>query len=282
MSRRMDSLQIEAYAKINLGLKVLTKRPDGYHNIETLFQSISLADQLQLKSRPDKEIELVVKPSLDIPVKKNLVYQAVQLLRKKADFRQGVSIRLKKNIPVGSGLGGGSSDAAATLAGLNKLFQLGLSQEQLLDISVALGSDVPFFLLGGRCRGAGRGEHLVKVPFKGGSTYVVLFCPPHSLSTEAVYAQFDKLPERAPDAMRAEYENDLERAALKLCPELATFSKKLASISLKSWMTGSGTAYYTILKDPWRALALSKRAARELKCKSFVCRFTSEGHRLLV
>jgi 4-diphosphocytidyl-2-C-methyl-D-erythritol kinase len=277
----VDSLQIEAYAKINLGLKVLGRRPDGYHDIDTIYQSISLADQLQFELRQDEQLILSVNPSINIPAVENLVIKAAQLLREKSGFQQGVSIQLTKNIPTGAGLGGGSSDAAATLAGLNRLLNLKLKHDELKGLAIELGSDVPFFLEGGRCRGQGRGESLTKVPYRTKTTRVILFSPPFALSTKDVYSTLDTLEQRETNFMHSEYENDLERAALKLSPELFDFSKKLASICLSTWMSGSGTTYYTIVKDAWQALAISKQAEKELGCKSFICKFTEKGYRII-
>ncbi|MBI1729856.1 4-(cytidine 5'-diphospho)-2-C-methyl-D-erythritol kinase [Candidatus Acetothermia bacterium] len=281
MSERVDSLQIEAYAKINLGLKVLGRRPDGFHNIDTIFQSISLADQLQLKLRQDDQLLLSVNPAINISAEENLVIKAAQLLREKSGVQQGVSIQLTKNIPIGAGLGGGSTDAAATLVGLNRLLNLKLKQDELKGLAIELGSDVPFFLEGGRCRGQGRGESLTKVPYRTKASRVILFSPPFALSTKDVYSTLDSLEPRDSNFMSSEYENDLEHAALKLSPELADFSKRLSAICLSTWMSGSGASYFTIVKDAWQALAISKQAENALGCKCYICKFTEKGYRII-
>jgi len=150
---------------VNLGLRVRETRPDGYHEVDTVLQSVDLHDTLELSPCPDPGGGIALKVrvedsgGLDIPPEENLAVRAAELLRERVGLPrgQGVTIELRKRIPVGAGLGGGSSDAAAVLAGLNALFALGLSRKELVELGAALGSDVPFFLWGGRGRARGRG-----------------------------------------------------------------------------------------------------------------------------
>jgi len=149
-------LTIKAFAKVNLVLEVLGKRTDGYHEIASIMQTVSLHDLLTLE--PARRIKL--KFSLPgLPDHANIVLKAAQRLAEVTD-RGGVEIGLEKHIPVGAGLGGGSSDAAAVLLGLNRLWQLGLTREKLAEIGAGLGSDVPFFIFGGTCLAEGRGEKI--------------------------------------------------------------------------------------------------------------------------
>ncbi|MDD4879531.1 MAG: 4-(cytidine 5'-diphospho)-2-C-methyl-D-erythritol kinase [Candidatus Omnitrophica bacterium] len=156
----MPVISLKPPAKINLYLKVLRKRPDGYHDIETVFERIDLCDELTLKPIPE---DIVVKcDDPQVPCdKRNLIYRAAQMLREKCGVLDGVEMTLKKNIPVAAGLGGASSDCAYALRGLNELWDLKLNKSQLFEIGSAIGADVAFFLLdSGRAIGRGKGEIL--------------------------------------------------------------------------------------------------------------------------
>ena len=163
----MPEVRIPALAKINLRLEVLGKRPDGFHELRTIFQTISLRDELHLKSTRKPGISLRVFGNNSLsgePVEKNLVYRAVDALRKELGAKDGVSIALKKTIPAGRGLGGGSSDAAAALIGYLRLTKKKLPPEQLSEIGTTLGADVPFFLEGGRALGVDKGDEIYPLP----------------------------------------------------------------------------------------------------------------------
>ena len=163
----MPEVRIPALAKINLRLEVLGKRPDGFHELRTIFQTISLRDELHLKSirKPGISLSVLGNNSLSgEPVEKNLVYRAVDALRKELGAKDGVSIVLKKTIPAGRGLGGGSSDAAAALIGYLRLTRKKLPLEQLSQIGATLGADVPFFLEGGRALGVDKGDEIYPLP----------------------------------------------------------------------------------------------------------------------
>ncbi len=185
---RSNSLALRAPAKINWFLKVIGKRDDGYHNIISLIQCISLYDDLVFEHADT--IEVV--SSLDMPPDDNLVYKAASLLKQYISYRKGAKIVLQKGIPVGAGLGGGSSDAAYTLSGLNMLWGLELNNEELSSIGAEIGSDVPFFFNGPFAIVEGRGEKVS--PFKiNSSTVLLLVKPTISVSTAWAYASFDKL-----------------------------------------------------------------------------------------
>ncbi len=261
----MNAIVIRAHAKINLGLRVLNKRPDGYHEIETLFQSIDICDTLTLEPLGKPGIELEIASPWMLPEgQENLVYRAAARVLSDS----GVRIVLEKRIPVGAGLGGGSSDAAATLVGLNELFQLGLSSAALHRLACELGSDVPYFLVGGLCRGRGRGEILEKLPPQFAGYSFLLVSPDCSLPTEAVYREYDALCARGwprPAAQLCEgidCANDLEEAATRLCPELRTCRRVLAELKPDLLgMSGSGPTYYA----GWRSSAIPlERYAHQL------------------
>ncbi len=154
----MKRKEIEAPAKINLGLQVLNKRPDGYHEINTILHTIGLSDEIEMEISDN--ISLITIPSLGIAENDNLVFKAAKLLKERYKIKSGVQIILKKNIPMGAGLGGGSSDAASALLGLAKLWQIEKNYDELHDLAAMLGSDVPFFLKKGTALASGRGGQL--------------------------------------------------------------------------------------------------------------------------
>ena len=154
-------MKIESFAKINLGLEVVQRRPDGFHEVRTLFQSVGLRDTLEFLSIPGGGIELTGSDSSISWAEDNLIHRAaVLLVRRHAPKKGGIAIRVVKNIPPGRGLGGGSSNAAMTLWALNRLWGLGLARRELMALGAELGSDVPYFLEGGLCLGTGRGEEI--------------------------------------------------------------------------------------------------------------------------
>ncbi len=184
----MKTLTLKAPAKINLYLHVLDKRPDGFHNIETIFEKIDLCDKIILKERK-RGIKLLCRPKL-VPgdKQKNLGARAAQALLAKTNLKRGVEIRITKKIPVACGLGGGSSDAASVLLGLNKLFSCKLSRKELLQIAEQLGADVPFFLLSAsRAMGRGKGEVLTPLRLKRENWYILVYPKGLALSTRKMY-----------------------------------------------------------------------------------------------
>ncbi len=163
----MPEVRIPAFAKINLRLDILGKRADGFHELRTIFQTISLHDELRLRASRTKGIALSIEgnqPLATEPAEKNLVYRAVDALRRELRIRRGVEIKLKKSIPAGRGLGGGSSDAAAALLGYLRLTGKKLASPRLIQIAASLGADVPFFLLGGRALGVNKGDEIYPLP----------------------------------------------------------------------------------------------------------------------
>ena len=178
-------LTIETPAKVNLTLEVLGKRSDSYHEIASIMQTVSLFDRLTLST--DEELQIVTDvPELD--TRDNLVYRAARLLKERTGFSKGARIGLCKDIPVAAGLGGGSSDAAATLLGLEKLWGLHLAKEDLAALAAQLGSDVPFFLSGGTTLAEGRGERISPLPSPPTSWLVLLYLPhSHENKTASAY-----------------------------------------------------------------------------------------------
>jgi 4-diphosphocytidyl-2-C-methyl-D-erythritol kinase len=181
-------LSLNAPAKINWFLGVAGKRDDGYHNIVSLMQCISLYDTLAF----DHADSVRITSDLDIPVRDNIVHKAASRLKEYTSCRKGADIYLKKNVPVSAGLGGGSSDAACTLLGLNELWGLGLGRKRLSSIASEIGSDVPFFLNGPAALVEGKGEKTRRVKINS-SVVLLLVKPAVSVSTAWAYADFDKM-----------------------------------------------------------------------------------------
>jgi 4-diphosphocytidyl-2-C-methyl-D-erythritol kinase len=163
----MREVRIPSYAKINLRLDILGKRADGYHELRTIFQTVSLHDELRLRASRSNEISLTIHGNEQLarePVTKNLAYRAVDALRHELKIRCGVELELHKTIPAGGGLGGGSSNAAAALFGYLQLAGRKLPMAVLIELAASLGADVPIFLFGGRALGAGRGDEIYPLP----------------------------------------------------------------------------------------------------------------------
>ena len=182
-----DTLKVQAPAKVNLSLEVLGKRPDGYHELRTIMQAVDLRDTLRFQERGDGRISLSCEAK-DVPKDEgNLVVQAAKLLRNECQASRGVDIDLRKNIPPGAGLGGGSSDCAATLRALNVLWRLDLDADTLERLGGKLGSDVPFFIRGGTAICTGRGEKVERLPASV-KLYFSLVMPSFPVSTASIYA----------------------------------------------------------------------------------------------
>ncbi|KXI79411.1 4-diphosphocytidyl-2C-methyl-D-erythritol kinase [Bacillus cereus] len=179
-------LLVKAPAKINLSLDVLGKRQDGYHEVKMIMTTIDLADRLELMELAEDRIEILSHNRYVPDDQRNLAYQAAKLLKEKFNVKKGVSITIEKTIPVAAGLAGGSSDAAATLRGLNKLWNLGLTIDQLAELGAEIGSDVSFCVYGGTAIATGRGERIehIKTP---PSCWVILAKPHIGVSTADVY-----------------------------------------------------------------------------------------------
>ncbi|REH97767.1 4-(cytidine 5'-diphospho)-2-C-methyl-D-erythritol kinase [Staphylococcus felis] len=179
-----------APAKINLTLDTLYKRDDGYHEVEMIMTTIDLNDRLSFEKRQDDKIVLHVDETFIPSDERNLAYRAALLMKETYDIQQGVTITLDKNIPVAAGLAGGSSDAAATMRGMNRLFGLNISLEELSDLSAAIGSDIPFCVYGTTAICRGRGEVIELLP-KPPSSWVVIAKPDAGLSTPEIYGHLD-------------------------------------------------------------------------------------------
>ena len=183
-------LHVQAHAKVNLYLDVIGKRTDGYHEIETIFHSIGLHDDIYLRKRTDREITVHCEHPHVPCDPRNVAYRAAKLLLDEVPDLDGVDITILKRIPVAAGLGGGSADAAAVLCGMNALFDLGLTQKDLMQLGVQLGADVPFCILGGAALGRGIGEILTPLPPME-QAWILLANPGFEISTAWVYQQIN-------------------------------------------------------------------------------------------
>ena len=188
----MDRLELKALGKINLGLDVLGRRENGYHDVRMVMQTVYLYDKIWMEKKKDPQITLETNLYY-LPVNENnLAYQAAKLLMDEFDIKEGVDIRLEKHIPVAAGMAGGSSNAAAVLYGMNQMFSLGLSREELMERGVKLGADVPYCIMRGTALAEGIGEELSQLP-RIPKCHVVIAKPPISVSTKMVYEKLDAL-----------------------------------------------------------------------------------------
>lgn len=252
-----------ARAKINLTLDILGKRPDGYHEVEMVMQSIELHDSLEFIPA-GRDIILTVEGADLAPGPDNLVYQAAELLRRQGRIKAGVKIRLIKAIPVAAGLGGGSANAAAALKALNELWETGLSLSELMSLGAQLGSDVPFCLLGGTALAKGRGELLERLP-PCPRLGLVLIKPQFSVSTASVYRAYTPGPAvNRPDnqvmisairnkdinGIAQNLANALESVTTRMHPEIGRIKAKLSRAgALGVLMCGSGPTVFGLAVD---------------------------------
>ena len=184
----MTTLSVPSFAKINWTLKVFGKRSDGYHQIKTIYQTVDLSEEVVFEATSHPEIRLAVRGRKVARGKDNLLYRTAELLRKTAGSRTGVKISLQKKIPVGAGLGGGASNAAVALLALNRLWDCKLGERKLVELATQLGSDVPFFLVGGTAVGWGRGANVVPLPDLLGPQSLIALYPHLEVSTREAYA----------------------------------------------------------------------------------------------
>ncbi len=257
------SLQLRANAKINLGLRIVGRRKDGYHRLHTLFQEIDFGDDITLTSRPSPELTLEVTgpQSTGVPSgEENLCLRAARLLLETSSKQAGAHIGLHKQVPPGAGLGGGSSDAAAALKGLNQLWQLGLTSDELVELAVQLGADVPFFIRGGLQLGEGIGEVLTPLATQLPHT-ILLVLPPLSVDTAWAYRQFagrqsfppapgfDRLIIHDPIPWEA-FTNDFEELVFSHHGELAEIKGRLLEAgAVYAGLSGSGSAVLGLFEE---------------------------------
>ena len=252
-------------AKLNLGLKIVGKRTDGYHLLKSIFCLIDLFDVIQIQPTDSGKISLI-EHNQAWSYQKDLAYRAAVLLRDSTNSKLGANIKIKKTIPSGSGLGGGSSDAATVLVALNQLWQTGISQLELIRMGTSLGSDIPFFIHGENAWAEGVGEVLttIKIP----EQYFVIVCPDFHLATNDVFANVDMgTLNPNTDNIDIEYllnthDNDLLLAAIKVEPRINDILNDLKSFGNPA-LTGSGSAIYLSFNN----IDSAKKVAQSLQDK---------------
>jgi 4-diphosphocytidyl-2-C-methyl-D-erythritol kinase len=279
--------RVRSFAKINLGLEVLGSREDGYHELRTLFQTIDLHDDIVLRPRTDGAVTVACDHPLVPRDETNLAVRAAQDLRRHAGVEAGVEIAIRKRIPVGGGLGGGSSNAAAVLLGLDRLWKLGLGPDGLHRLAVRLGADVPFFLLGGTALGLARGDEVYPLR-RQVRAHVVLVDPGIHVSTARVFARVDERLTPRENSNSIFYfvsrelegsgafrllSNDLEAAALEEAPDLREQAARIRAMltgngALLAALSGSGASYFGLFEGARTA----GRACRALQTQGFTAR----------
>ncbi|MFA5042714.1 MAG: 4-(cytidine 5'-diphospho)-2-C-methyl-D-erythritol kinase [Kiritimatiellia bacterium] len=295
----MQRMEIQAPAKINLFLDVLGKRPDGYHNIKSIVLPVAIYDRIVLESRPEgvetmtaRDIQL---PGIPWPLalcrpEDNLTTRAARLLKEVTGYPGGVRIVLEKNIPVGAGLGGGSSDAAAVLKGLNTLWGTGLSRDRLIALGARIGCDIPALIHGGSLCMEGVGELLT--PMRRNTQnplWLLLVYPGLAISTTDIYARYktgltstppaDKflqvvsgLEQGVPAQIAAGLHNALQATVFRKYPLLELIKNKLAAAgALGVQLTGSGSTLYALVKDADHGHILEERLRKSIGCPVWTC-----------
>jgi len=284
-------VKIRAPAKINLSLRVIGRRADGYHLLDMIMVPVSLYDEIDIRKlrRTTKSKKLAL-PEIKVTCRhpavpdgeKNLAYRAARLLLAKAKSDQSIAIRIRKRIPVGAGLGGGSTDAAATLVGLNRLLKLRLSAKQLERLALQLGADVPFFIRGRPARARGIGERLAPLG-RMIRPWIVIVYPGFAVSTTWVYRNLPRKLTKlsvntsiatspiAFDNLATLLVNDLECVTLKRYRKIGSIKQKLLRLgAVGSLMSGSGSSVFGLFRSKRRAEVAFRRLRQEEEAQAFV------------
>jgi 4-diphosphocytidyl-2-C-methyl-D-erythritol kinase len=247
-------IELKSFAKINLGLEILGKRPDGYHNLKTVFQTIDLFDTIQVEENRSGEIHLSGDDATIQWNEQNTIWRAIDAVYKKYSIRQGFDITVKKQIPAGSGLGGGSSNAGVMLLFLDNYFKLNLTLEELIDMGMKIGADVPFFLMGGTALAEGIGEKLTPLddfPEK----QVDIVIPNVNVSTRLIFSHLSlttkpinsKIHTFVKSKNYTILENHLETVTFKLFPQVEAIKANMKQMAYDLvLMSGSGSAMYGV------------------------------------
>jgi 4-diphosphocytidyl-2-C-methyl-D-erythritol kinase len=266
-------MKAKSFAKINLGLEVLKKREDNYHEIRTLFQTIDMCDVLEFRAVASRKI-ILSGDDESVPWNEdNLVFKAAAFLLERFNLSEGIEVRVEKNIPPGKGLGGGSGNAAVALYVLNKIWDLKLSKKDLMELGKTIGADVPYFLEGGLCLGIERGDEITPL-----DDLAPLFCllalPPVSISTSSVYGDFELiLTSRDKESKIIKFlterdicflENRLEETIFSIHPQLRDIKNLFHRLGSElSLVSGTGSAVFGLFSDRDKA----ERAWTELRKK---------------
>lgn len=277
----MDSLNYKARAKINLGLDVIRRLENGYHEVKMVMQTIGLYDELILKKRQDSDIILLINSVDSLGAREdNLIYKAAKRMQEHYHIGQGVEVSLKKNIPVAAGMAGGSTDAAAVMLAMNEMFELGRSKEELMELALPLGADIPFCIMGGTALAEGIGEKLTPLPPPPHAEIVVVK-PPIMVSTAKVYQSLDmNIMEKHPDidgmvkaiedgdlkGVTQRMENVMETVTAAEFPIITDIKKMLTGNgALNAMMSGSGPSIFGVFQDAQAASDAAEYVRRTLE-----------------
>lgn len=291
----MTSMILNSYGKLNLYLEVLNKRKDNYHNIKTVFERIGFSDTITLKSRPDKKINITCNLASLPRGPSNLAYRSAYLLQNTFKVNKGVDIKIIKRIPVGAGLGGGSSNAASVLIGLNKLWRLNLRQAKLAKLAGKIGSDASFFIYNTPfAQGDLRGDRIRPLKMLSDTRlWHILIVPEIKVSTPFIYKKWDEFKQKAgltrprsnvkmliqalkknslSLASQALF-NSLEEVSAKLYPQINCIKEKLHRLGVKSvLMSGSGPAVFGVVSSRKEAVFLYRQLKKDSLGQVFVTR----------
>lgn len=264
----MEKIELKAYGKINLGLDVIRKRPDGYHDLDMIMQMVDVYDDIVITKNKTGKIEVKTDTAVLSNGKDNLAYMAAKMLMDEFKIKDGVNIYINKRIPIAGGMAGGSSDCATTLMGINQLFELGLSKEESMERGVKLGADVPYCVLGGTAIARGIGEVLTPLPAPA-DCHVIIAKPPVSVSTAYVYGHIKPLKiTKRPDIeamaqsikdgdlkkMASLIYNVMEDVTVGEYPIISEIKQvMLDNGALNSIMSGSGPTVFGLFDDKEKA-----------------------------
>lgn len=275
-------MRLQAFAKINLGLDVLGKREDGYHEVRMIMQTIRMYDQLDMRKSVEPGIHLTTNKKY-IPVdENNLVWRAAKLMMDTCGIMEGVSIHLHKVIPVAAGMAGGSSDAAATLVGMNRLFHCGLSKEKLMELGVQIGADVPYCVLRGTALAEGIGEKLTVLPPMP-DCWILIGKPGISVSTKYVYTTLDlntdtvhpdidgmkkALEDRNLYGITEQMGNVLQDVTIPAYPEVERIKEQMKTLgAVNAMMSGSGPTVFGIFDNEEKAQKACQKLRESGSCQ---------------
>ncbi|MCI8489835.1 MAG: 4-(cytidine 5'-diphospho)-2-C-methyl-D-erythritol kinase [Lachnospiraceae bacterium] len=260
----MDTIHVKALAKVNLGLDVLRRREDGYHEVRMIMQTIHLYDQLKIEKTEESGISISANLDFLPTDENNLIYKAAKLLMDTCDIKKGVAVELQKHIPVAAGMAGGSTDAAAVLYGMNELFSLGLKRRDLMELGVQIGADVPYCLMRGTALAEGIGEQLKSLPPMP-KCPVLIARPPIGVSTRFVYenlkldrhtvhpninAQLDALRRGNLKDVAKHMGNLLETVTIPAYPVIDEIKRCMMDCgAINAMMSGSGPTVFGLFKD---------------------------------
>ncbi|WP_291361050.1 MULTISPECIES: 4-(cytidine 5'-diphospho)-2-C-methyl-D-erythritol kinase [Acinetobacter] len=267
-------IRVPSPAKLNLFLHITGRRPDGYHELQSIFQLIDLCDWLEFEQTDDQQIQIEGLASVDL--ERNLIYRAAQILQPYAKTPSGLIIRLEKNIPMGAGLGGGSSNAATTLIVLNQLWHCGLNSEQLAELGVKLGADVPIFVHGRNAWAEGIGEHLTFIDLD--QKQFIVLKPDCFISTQQLFSQKTLTRDTKPSKFCAyqikpsDFGNNFEPVARSLYPEVDEAMQYLDQFGVAK-LTGTGACVFIEVTDDMNVTDILENAP----CKSYLVNSLQES-----